>query len=154
LVPVLLGGQTILWESNTICLYLAAREANVRLPPTSPRDRATVEQWMDWQATELNDAWRNAFLALHRGVPTPPKAVLESADRWNQKMRILCEQLTRTGAYVTGEQFTVADVVLGLSTHRWRATPIDHFDLPAVAAYLLRLRAQPGIAEFVDNGMP
>jgi len=154
LVPVLLDGQTVLWESNTICRYLAARQADTRLLPTSPQDRAVVEQWMDWQATELNDAWRTAFSALHRGVPTPPQAVLDSADRWNQKMRILDEQLARSGAYVTGEHITVADVVLGLSAHRWKATPIEHLDLPAVEAYLLRLRSQPGFTEFVDNGMP
>jgi glutathione S-transferase len=154
LVPVLLDGQTVLWESNTICRYLAARQGDTQLLPTSPRDRAMVEQWMDWQATELNDAWRTAFVALHRGVPTAPEAVLDSANRWNQKMRILDEQLTRTGAHVTGEQFTVADVVLGLSAQRWKATPIDHLDLPAVAAYLHRLQARPGFAEFVDNGMP
>jgi glutathione S-transferase len=154
LVPVLLDGQTVLWESNTICRYLAARQADTQLLPASPRDRAMVEQWMDWQATELNDAWRTAFLALHRGVPTPPEAVLESAGRWNQKMRILDEQLARSGAYVTGEHFTVADVVLGLSAHRWKATPIEHLDLPAIEAYLLRLKSLPGFSEFVDSGMP
>lgn len=154
LVPVLVDDRTVFWESNTICRYLAARQADTRLLPTMPRDRALVEQWMDWQATELNNAWRTAFLALHRGVPTPAEAVRGSASRWNQKMRILDEQLTRTGSYVAGEQFTVADVVLGLSCQRWKATPIDHLDLPAVMAYWCRLKAQPGFAEFVDNGMP
>lgn len=153
-VPVLVDDQTVLWKSNTICRYLAARQADTQLLPSGPRDRALVEQWMDWQATELNDAWRPAFLALHRGVPTPAEVVRESASRWNQKMRMLDEQLARTGGHVAGEHFTVADVVLGLSSHRWKATPIDHLDLPEVAAYLLRLKAQPGFAEFVDNGMP
>ncbi len=154
LVPVLVDGPTVLWESNTICRYLAARQADTRLLPSAPRDRALVEQWMDWQATELNDAWRPAFLALHRGVPTPADVVRDSASRWNQKMRILDEQLARTGGHVAGEHFTLADVVLGLSSQRWRATPIEHLDLPAVSAYLRRLEAQPGFAEFVDNGMP
>lgn len=154
LVPVLVDEQTVLWESNTICRYLAARQANTQLLPSAPEARAAVEQWMDWQATDLNDAWRTAFLALHRGVPTPADAVRESANRWNQKMRILDEQLTRTGGHVAGEHFTVADIALGLSCQRWRATPIDHLALPAVDAYLLCLKAQPGFAEFVDNGMP
>ena len=153
LIPVLVDGQTVLWESNTICRYLAARQADTRLLPAEPRERAKVEQWMDWQATDLNDAWRTAFMALHRHVPTPAQAVRDSAHRWNEKMRILDEQLARTGAHVTGERFTVADVALGLSVHRWKATPIDHAALPAVEAYQLRLRTQPGFAEFVDNGM-
>lgn len=154
LVPVLVDGPTVLWESNTICRYLAARQGDTRLLPAAPRERARVEQWMDWQATELNDAWRVAFLALHRGLPTPAEAVRESADRWNQMMRLLDAQLARTGSHVAGEDFTVADIVLGLSAHRWTSTPIDHLDLPAVAAYLRRLKTMPGFAEFVDNGMP
>lgn len=34
-------------------------------------------------------------------------------------MTILDAQLAKTGAYVAGETFTLADIVLGLSTHRW-----------------------------------
>lgn len=154
LVPVLVDDQTVLWESNTICRYLAARQGDTQLLPAAPRDRARVEQWMDWQATELNDAWRPAFMALHRGVPLPADAVRESADRWNAKMGLLDDQLSRTGRHVTGDSFTVADIVLGLSCHRWRATPIEHRDLPAVDAYLDRLKSRRGFAEFVDNGYP
>jgi glutathione S-transferase len=154
LVPVLVDGPTVLWESNTICRYLAARQGDTQLLPSRPSERALVEQWMDWQAGELNNSWRTAFMALHRGVPTPADAVQQGADRWNQHMRLLDDQLHRTGAYVTGPDFTLADVVLGLSAQRWRATPIRHAELSAVAAYLQRLGTQPGFSEFVDNGMP
>jgi glutathione S-transferase len=154
LVPVLVDGATVLWESNSICRYLAARQGDTGLLPSAPAERARVEQWMDWQAGELNNAWRTAFLALHRGVPTPADAIALSADRWNQHMRILDDQLSHTGAYVAGSDFTLADVVLGLSAQRWKATPIAHAELPAVAAYLQRLQTRPGFAEFVDNGMP
>ena len=65
LVPVLIenegDGDFVLWESNTICRYLAAKAARDDLLPASPRDRAEVERWMDWQAGELNNAWRYAL---------------------------------------------------------------------------------------------
>ena len=67
LVPVLIDGDLVLWESNTIIRYLAAAYGPGHLLPEAPRDRALVEKWMDWQATELNNAWRYAFQALVRG---------------------------------------------------------------------------------------
>ena len=55
---------------------------------------------------------------------------------------------------MTGADFTLADVVLGLSAQRWTNAPIDHVALPAIEAWLQRLSARPGFAEFVGNGMP
>lgn len=142
LIPVLVDDRGQLWESNTICRYLAHRHGDGALLPADPRGRAGVEQWMDWQATELNGAWRYAFLALARRTPgfDDPASIAASVAAWNRAMTLLERQLETTGAYAAGETFTLADVVLGLSTHRWAATPIDHADLPAVRAYCARLR--------------
>ena len=156
LVPVLRDGDFTLWESNTICRYLAAREQRTDLLPTAPRRRAQVEQWMDWQATELNNAWRYAFMALVRQDPayTDKTAVQDSVQRWNQCMTVLDTQLARTGAFVTGEKFTLADIVLGLSTCRWALAPIERPPLHAVAAWLGRLVPRPGYRQHAANGMP
>lgn len=109
---------------------------------------------MDWQAGELNNAWRVAFMGLVRGQPHPPEAIAASVASWNRHMTLLDAQLARTGAYVVGEAFTLADVVLGLAAQRWKNAPIEHAELPAIEAWLQRLSAKPGFAEFVGNGMP
>src|SRR3954465_7618298 len=69
MVPVIRDGDVVLWESNTICRYLAQRHARHDLLPAAAAERALVEQWMDWQAGELNNAWRYAFMALVRRSP-------------------------------------------------------------------------------------
>src|SRR6266545_7256586 len=51
LVPVLICDEGVLWESNTICRYLAARARRTDLLSATPFARAEVEMWMDWQAT-------------------------------------------------------------------------------------------------------
>ena len=38
-------------------------------------------------------------------------------------LAILDAQLARTGAYVAGERFTLADIPVGLSVNRWFMTP-------------------------------
>ncbi|MCY4756088.1 glutathione S-transferase family protein [Pelomonas aquatica] len=154
LIPVLIDGGFTLWESNSICRYLAAKAGATALLPAEPQARAKVEQWMDWQAGELNNAWRVAFMALVRGQPHAPEAVAASVASWNRHMAMLDAQLARTGAHVCGDAFTLADIVLGLSAQRWKNAPIARAELPAVDAWLQRLSSQPGFAEFVDNGMP
>ena len=153
LVPVLIDGDFVLWESNSICRYLAAKAGDTALLPAAPQARARVEQWMDWQAGELNNSWRVAFMALVRGQPAAPEAIEAGIKGWNQHMALLDAHLARGGAHVAGEGFTLADVVLGLSAQRWLNAPITRPELPALRAWMTRLAARPGFAEFVDNGM-
>jgi glutathione S-transferase len=156
MVPVIRDGAHVLWESNTICRYLAARERRIDLLPATPAERSHVEQWMDWQATELNNSWRYAFMALVRTSPshTDQHAIAASVDAWNRHMAILDAQLHRTGAFVCGDTFTLADIVLGLSTNRWLSTPMDRPDLPALAAYFDRLKRRPAFLRHGRNGIP
>lgn len=158
LVPVIVedGGAFVLWESNTICRYLAARHGRHDLLPVEPRARAHVEQWMDWQAGELNSAWRYAFMALVRKSPAHADATAVETSRvgWNRHMQILDGQLAKTGAYAAGSEFTLADIVLGLAVHRWAMTPIDKPTLPAVAAYVERLRERDGFLQHAAMETP
>lgn len=152
-VPVLIDDAGALWESNTICRYLAHHSD---LLPREPRARAMVEQWMDWQATELNPAWSYAFVALVRQSPEyqDPQRITAGIQGWNNKMAILEQQLAATGAYVTGAHFSLADIVLGLSVNRWLMTPMTRPDYPAVMAYYQRLGQRAGFRLHGCNGIP
>ncbi len=162
LVPVLRDGAAhggrglVLRESHTQCRYLAAREGRHDLLPQEAGARAEVEQWMDWMATELNNAWRYAFLGLVRRSPAhqDAAAIDASAAEWNRQMGFLEQALQSTGAHATALGFTLADIVLGLATHRWVMTPIEHADLPAVQAYYERLSERPAFLAHGRNGMP
>ena len=115
MVPVLLDGPLVLWESNTICRYLAACNDRQDLLPAAPAERALVEQWMDWQATELNNAWRYAFMGLVRKSPEhqDPAQLAGSMANWHRHMRILEDQLSHTGAFAAGTQLSLADYRAG-----------------------------------------
>ena len=144
---MIVDGDFILWESNTICRYLAGRAGRSDLLPAEPQARARVEQWMDWQTTELHAAWRYAFLAIVRNRPArpDPKAVAASVAAWNRHMEILERQLERTGAYAAGAEFTLADVALGVSAHRWIATPIELAEAAGSAGVLRPPRRAAGV---------
>lgn len=156
LVPVLLDGDFVLWESNSVCRYLARREGRTDLLPTAARAQAEVERWMDWQATELNSAWRDAFMGLVRQHPAFQDAarIAASTAAWNRQMALLDQHLARGGPFVAGADFTLADVVLGLSTNRWLLTPIERPPLPAVDAWHSRLLQRAGYRVHGANGTP
>lgn len=155
-VPVMLDGDFVLWESNAICRYLAGKQPRGTLLPADPAQRALVEQWMDWQATELNTAWRYAFLALVRRNPeyTQARDIAASIASWHRHMRMLDEHFAQGGQFVTGEFFTLADVVLGLATHRWLASPIERPPLDAVQGYYQRLSVRPAFRAHVSMDTP
>ncbi|MBQ5946209.1 glutathione S-transferase family protein [Massilia sp. ST3] len=156
MVPVLVDEDFVLWESNTICRYLAGRYGGAALLPRDPQERAQVEQWMDWQATELNTAWRYAFMALVRASPAhrDPAQVEASIVAWNRLVGLLDARLGQTGAYVAGERFTLADIVLGVSVNRWLMTPMQRPGYPQVDAWYARLAAHAGFSEHCANGTP
>ena len=155
-VPVIVDDGFVLWESNAICRYLAAQYRRHDLLPEAPQPRAIVEQWMDWQSSELNGAWRYAFMGLVRHSPEhgDAAAISVSVDNWARKMAILETQLAKTGAFVAGSSFTLADIVIGLSVNRWFMTPIDRPVFPAVAEYFERLSERPGFSLHCRNGTP
>lgn len=156
MVPVLRDGELVLWESNSIIRYLANRYTGERLYPQQAAPRARVDQWLDWQASDLNRSWSYAFMSLVRQSPAHRDAaqVEASLRGWTGFMEILEGQLLRTGAYVAGETFSLADIAIGLSVNRWYETPFEHPSLPAVRAYYERLGTRPGFLAHGRNGVP
>ena len=136
--------------------YLANKWAAESLLPRRPQPRAEVDRWIDWQATELNNAWRYAFMAIVRRHPAFADAgqIAASRQQWTRMMAILDAQLVRTGAYVVGPGFTLADIPIGLSVNRWFLTPIDRPSFAHVAAYYEQLSKRPGFQRFGRNGVP
>ncbi len=156
MVPVIQDGDFTLWESNTIIRYLVSRYDGSHLYPTDAQTRARIDQWIDWQASELNRSWSYAFLSLVRQSPEhqDSAALAVGIEQWSKNMAILDRQLEKTGAYVSGEQFSLADIPIGLSVNRWFETPLAHPDFAAVNAYYERLSLRPGYVLHGRNGTP
>lgn len=107
-VPTLVDGDLVIWESNTILRYVAAK-AKSPLYPADLAKRSHVERWMDWQLASLN----NPYLAMFREAKL--EADKRSAD-FGTQLKDLQAQLTildkSMGQYVAGSEFTIADCCL------------------------------------------
>jgi glutathione S-transferase len=152
-VPVIVEDGFVLSESSAIMRYLCLRAGDDRFYPADLRERSIVEQWLSWQGTELNPQWGYAVYALLRkekGFDDEAR-IAHSLERWGAKMKVLDDQLEKTGAFVAASGFSIADISLGLSVRRWLAIPRELPALPAVAAYYKRLRARPAGAEWLSE---
>ncbi len=147
---MLVDGDFVLWESSTIIRYLCNAHGGIALYPAESRARAGIDKWIDWQASELNPAWSYAFQAVVRKSDqhTDLDLIARSLGQWTRMMTILDGQLAETGGYVAGPEFSLADIPVGVSVARWFATPIERKALPAVDAYVERLRLRPGFQAF------
>lgn len=148
LIPTIEDEGFVLWESNAILRYLAARYAPA-LWPDDPQLRALGDRWMDWQFS-FADAQRDAFLNLVRRPPAErdQAAIERSAVATGRLMAIVDEELARR-PWLSGEDFGIGDIPMGVYAHTWFSLPVDRPERPHVAAWYERLKTRPGYAETV-----
>jgi len=107
-VPTLVDGSLVVWESNTILRYVAAK-ARSALYPADLAKRTHVERWMDWQLSALN----NPYLAMFREAKLEPEK--RGAD-FAAQLKDLGAQLSildkAIGAFVASSEFSIADICL------------------------------------------
>jgi len=143
LVPTISDGGFVLWESNAIVRYLAARHGMGTLCPEDLAERADADRWMDWQLGTLWASFRAAFVGLIR---TPPdkrdRANIARAIRKTAGNLDLLDAHLAGRDYVTGPSLTMADIPLGVTAYRWFTLDIERPAIPNLEAWYERLRAR------------
>jgi glutathione S-transferase len=145
LVPTIEDDGFVLWESNVIVRYLAARHSTGRLYPDDLRVRFEAERWMDWQAITVWPVLRTVFLGLVRtpAAERDSAGIASSLESATRAIMILDRHLADR-AFVAGDAFTMGDIPLGITAYRWFSLPIDRPALPHLARWYDRLRERPG----------
>lgn len=156
MIPVLEDAGQLFWESNSIVRYLVSREGRHDLLPNAPAERAHVEKWMDWQVSDFNNTWRYVFMGTVRQRPgfQDPQLIAESWEKFCAAVSVVDRQLSRPQAYVAGPSFTCADIVIGLSIHRWKSVPLERPEFAAVERYYERLCEREGFRLYGRDSGP
>ena len=149
-VPTVEDEGLILWESNSIVRYLAAKHGMGTLCPRDWGARADVERWMDWQLSTVHGGMTTIFMNL---VRTPPeKRDLKAVEAARQSMCEIWSRLDRTLAgrnFVGGAALTMGDIPVGCFVYRWFNLPIERNDLPHLKAWYDRLTERPAYRKHV-----
>lgn len=149
LIPTLrtAGGFT-LWESNTIIRYLAGSRDPGGLMPVEPEARARAEAWMDWSGALA--AAVGGVRVAYKSSGATPAGLAAAVARAEPVVRVLDKALARRD-FLIGDRLTVADIALGVWTHRWRRCPPELClpATPSLSDWQARLDARPAYAEHV-----
>jgi glutathione S-transferase len=156
MIPVIDDGEAVVWESNTILRYLTVKAGRTDLLPAEPAGRARIESWMDWQVSDFNGSWRACFQGLVRKNPAiRSDDIAASLQQFNAMVGLVETQLAKTGGHIAGADFTLADIPIGLSIHRWYSVPMEQRPVyMQVAAYYDRLNERLGYRAHGRNGIP
>lgn len=149
-VPTIEDAGFVLWESNAIVRYLAAKHGAGSLWPDSLQHRADSDRWMDWCSSTLAAPMTTLFWQLIR---TPAdkrdgKALDDARTQCEGLYRILDERLTGR-PYLAAEHPTIGDIPVGCFVHRWKSLPVERPALPRLDAYYARLAERPAYRKSV-----
>lgn len=149
-IPTLVDGGLVIWESNAVTRYVAAKYGDGSLWPADAGVRALGDQWMDWVQTTLLASMLPVFWGLIR---TPPeerdmKAITENAAKLVDCFGVLDKALAGR-AYVAGDDFTMGDIPVGAMCWRYSQLDIDHGSQPNLEAWHGRLQERPAFKEHI-----
>lgn len=158
LIPVLVDGDLVLYETAAICLHLSETQPQAALmPPMDTRDRAHAYKWLMWLTNTLQ-ATLIVYFYPERWADTGHTEVAAEVQR-NAQARVgpLLDQLDaeierRGGPWFMGEQFTLLDAYV-FTLCRWTR----HFpsaparDRKHLGPYLQRMLARPSVQRVLAN---
>jgi glutathione S-transferase len=143
-IPVLVDGETVLWESLAINLYLARKYGAGTLWPASVADEGRTFQWSFWAMTEVEGPLLAAL--LNRRVLPKEQRDAAAAAAGEAKLAGplgVLEGALRGRPYLLGAAFSAADLNVA-SVMSWIGLAgIDIGRWPLVAAWLQRCTERP-----------
>lgn len=150
-VPTLIDhalGDLVIFESAAICLHVNDRHPDAGLlPPAGTSERALAYQWLIW----LTNTLQPELLVYHYPIRhvTDDAATQTVRDKANERLNgqfaIVSDALEKTGAYLAGDRFSIADAYLTMLC-RWAgrlATPPRSY--PALNRLIDSVLARPAV---------
>jgi glutathione S-transferase len=152
LVPTVIDGDLVLWESHAILRHYARQHPATGLFPGDAADAARTDMLLDWNITTLWPPMRVPYLAVERqGRPRESAEVQQALDRLHRPLDIL-EGLLDGRDYIGGG-FGIGDIPAAVSLSRWLFLGRSLEAWPAVAAWYRRCAARPAFqARIVVGG--
>lgn len=133
-VPSIQHGDTRLFETLAIVTYLEDVFPDRRLLPDAPADRAKVLQWISAINHYVVDSIMIGCVIERlakpmRGLQADEAVIANAAPAIAQSLDVLNENLS-SNKYLSGEEITLADMILAPLLYFFSATPEGQAELP------------------------
>lgn len=147
-MPTLVDGSFVLWESNAILFYLAAKHPQSGLWPSELVRQADVLRWLAWESAhwDAESCGMVAYEKTSKGVlslgPPDPAFIARGEQNFLRFAAVLNASLIGK-TWVTGENLTIADFSIGglVPAAERLELPIDRF--PEILRWYKGLAALP-----------
>ena len=147
-MPTLQDDGFVLWESNAILFYLAAKHPEAGLWPADLRGQADVLRWLVWESAHWDAeswgmvAYEKASKAVLGLGPPDPAFIARGEQNFARFAAVLNDSL-RGKTWLVGERLTIADFsIAGLVPSAERmALPVEKF--PEILRWYNRLATLP-----------
>jgi glutathione S-transferase len=147
MVPTLVDGGFVLWESTAIMQYLADKAGDESLFPRDARARADITRWQVWEVAHFNKAFGTLAFevvakAKHNFGPRDEYLVRQAQDNLARFAPVLDAHLAGR-EYLVGKTITLADYSM-IPFEGYRALlPFDWAPYRNINAYFDRMRTAP-----------
>ena len=129
IVPTLDHNGTIINQSNSIVRYLYRKYTDV-YEISKAEDIAIAEQWMEFQATDLQLNMTPIFWGLVRNPPEDRDQDLidKNIILLNKKFEIF-DNFLSDREFILNNNFAMSDIIMGVATYRYNSLPIERPNL-------------------------
>ncbi len=150
-VPTIRDGDVILYESQAILRYLAAKYGDEAFWPGDLAIRAELDQWCEWIRTTFQPLFNYQIFWQKVRVGAADRDEAEIARQAEQlkPLASLLDQRIGEGPYMNGAALCWADMVVGHLLYRYYTVDFERAETPSLDAYYARLTAMPAYAEHV-----
>lgn len=160
LIPVLVDGDLVLYETAAICLHLTDSHPEKNLAPAvGTKARAEFYKWLMWMTNTLQPALVMYFYTDRYTSSADPEIIAQITAKTQERVGAMLKQLdehlaTNGGPWMMGETFTVLDVyafMLGRWTRGFTGDPSSTQPARSVAAWpslgllMERVRTRPSV---------
>jgi GSH-dependent disulfide-bond oxidoreductase len=137
------GKPIAIFESGAILIYLAGKTG--KFMPKSDRAKYECLQWLMWQMAGFGPMLGQTH---HFRIYAPEKIEYAINRYTNESKRlygVLEKQLTKTGAFVAGKQYSIADMAIFPWTRSAANQGVDLAEFPAVQKWFDTINARPAV---------
>ena len=143
LVPVLIDGQTTIYDSAAILTYLAIKHVDQNWLPSDPIEFSNVVKWLAFEQSEGRFGLARARL-IQQNIPSPlaKTGTLEQSQALGkQALEILDKQLVGTEWLAGGKSATICDIACYPYTAMCGEGGLALEPYPAIRAWMERIEA-------------
>lgn len=145
MIPTLVDGDLILWESRAIMQYLAAKKPKSGLLGKNETERAEVTKWLLWDAGHLarhiGTVIYETMVKRMFGTGEPDMAAVAAAMEQVKRFCAVLDQSLKGRKYLVGDALTIADLAIAATFTYADAMKLSMKDTPNIKAWLARIAA-------------